>query len=273
MAMDTATDTLGVGVGSSDGMLASGVVQRVPRGHSRLLQPSIAFAMESSGTGMQDLERIGIGVGPGSYTGVRMAVATGKAMAQALSVAVVPIPTVDAIAECAYLAMGEAQLGSRILVMLNARRSRAYGALYEIGRGQGGEGSSGAGGSGEAGPPRRLEEIAVRRVDDWLRQLSGSRAAEDVPQALRGAAAGFGPTVIVHDFSIPLPSLDQTTQPAAVLNWRTLSGLLPEALVRLTASGHYPTLTGDAIHPLEPMYVLPVEAEANLGVTEGGRSQ
>lgn len=249
IGIDTATDAMGVGIGSTEGKLASGVVHQVPRGHSRLLQPSIDFVMRSAGVDVDDLERIGVGVGPGSYTGVRMAVATGKAMAHVLGIPIVPIPTLDAIAEAVRLAAAhDDRRDVRILAMLNARRGRAYGAIYTEAEGK----------------LQRECEISVEAVDAWMNMLSAKCAT---------APGGAGTSVIVHDF----PDAKAAAPPSAaiqasVLRWQSVSGLFPQALVRLTAQGDYKQLVGDDIHPFEPMYVLPVEAEAKLDLRQGGRS-
>ncbi|EJY54863.1 peptidase M22 glycoprotease [Alicyclobacillus hesperidum URH17-3-68] len=236
IAMDTATDTLAVGAGTSDGRLLSGVIQRVPRGHSRLLQPSVQFALASAGLAMTDVERIVTGVGPGSYTGVRMAVATAKAMGHALRVPVVAVPTLDAMARAAVLAEAANGLPHRIVVMLNARRGRAFGACYT----------------------RAVDERFVRDCDiqvlpiaSWLQVVGDGEDA-----------------LIVHDLPRDWP---MPTHVARSLTWGALSGLMPQALLELGKCPEYAVYTGDGLHALAPVYALLVEAEAKWqAASEGG---
>lgn len=233
IAMDTATDVLGVGVSRDDGTLASGVVQRIPRGHSRLLQPSLEFAMTSAGLAMSEVDVVGIGIGPGSYTGVRMAVATGKAIAHALGKPLVAVPTLDAIATAAILGAGGAT--RQVVVLLNARRHRAFGASFSF------AGTEMAG-RGEA---------MVADVDHWL-------------------ATTDEMTLVVHD--LPSPELLEMDHPAAsFVDWQDVCGLLPMALVHLTQVGRYPQYVDGDIHRVEPNYALPVEAEVKQRAKrEGG---
>ncbi|WAH36669.1 tRNA (adenosine(37)-N6)-threonylcarbamoyltransferase complex dimerization subunit type 1 TsaB [Alicyclobacillus dauci] len=244
--MDTATDAMGVGVGSADGVLASGVVQRVLRGHSRLLQPSAQFVMRSAGLRMQDLTMIGVGIGPGSYTGVRMAVATGKAMAHALAVPLTTVPTLDAVAVAAAMGHGQ-QISSGedgatdVLVMLFARRHRAYGAWFRF----------------QGGQLVARQDAAVHEIREWIH--GNTLEAKSSP-------------LVVHDLPAgemsPFQELGDDL--CRVVHWRDVSALLPAALLRLTASGRYPTFQGDDVHTVEPDYALPVEAEAKLQARRAG---
>ncbi|GMA57698.1 tRNA threonylcarbamoyladenosine biosynthesis protein TsaB [Alicyclobacillus sacchari] len=236
IAMDTATNALAVGVGTRDGQLLSGVVQRVPRGHSRLLQPSVQFALASAGLKMADVERIVTGVGPGSYTGVRMAVATAKAMGHALDVPVVAVPTVDAMARAAVLAEAAEVLPTRILVMLNARRGCAFGACYE---------------HVEGGRFVQISEIQVLPIVEWMHSLGDD-----------------GRALIVRDWA---GDSALASRAARSLTWGSLAGLMPQALLELGNRPEYAAYVGDDLHALAPVYALAVEAEAKWqAASEGG---
>lgn len=237
IAMDTATDVLGVGVSRPDGTLASGVVQRIARGHSRLLQPTLQFAMTSAGLNMPDVERIGVGMGPGSYTGVRMAVATGKAMAHALGKPFVAVPTLDAIATTGMLATGNTDVyrqARTVMVLLDARRHRAFGAQFQF--------------VGQEMTSRK--QAAVQDIALWL--------AEAEPG-----------TTVICDFSPTDVQVDEQKS-LAFVSWSDVCGLFPAALVSLTASERYPAFRGDDIHALEPDYALPVEAEVQRRAAQLG---
>ncbi len=78
----------------------------------------------------KDLHMIICGIGPGSYTGIRIGIATAKGLAAGLGSSVIPISSLDLIAERARFVKG------RLAVILDARRNRLYGALYEFRSGQ-----------------------------------------------------------------------------------------------------------------------------------------
>lgn len=249
MVMDTSTDSLAVGVGHTDGRLLSSVVQRVPRGHSRLLQPSLSFALESAGMTPSDIECIGIGIGPGSYTGVRMAVATGKAMAHALGVPIVAIPTLDAVALAVGLGRGGILkpgtaefdgVETAVLPLFYARRQRAFGARYRVCEGQ----------------LTHRETAQVLQLHEWLGSLVEGKT---------------NPSVVVHDVPKRDAGVLHEFGSVEYISLQDIAPLLPQAFLRLCTSGRYETYRGAALHDVAPDYVLAVEAETKLQAqTQGG---
>lgn len=125
LALDTATtDTV---VGALEGQLlvhesvtGAGADGR-PAHSTRLLREVEAAATALGGWGA--VERIGAGVGPGSFTGIRIGLATARALAQARSLPLVPIPTPGALAE------GAGGEGVRLAV-LDARRGEVFVGVY-----------------------------------------------------------------------------------------------------------------------------------------------
>jgi tRNA threonylcarbamoyladenosine biosynthesis protein TsaB len=75
------------------------------RRHARDLAPSIAQLLHAQGWQPRQLSAVAVGVGPGSYTGLRVGVMTAKSMAYAVSCSLVAIPTFEAWARSAWLAM------------------------------------------------------------------------------------------------------------------------------------------------------------------------
>lgn len=82
--------------------------------------------LRSAGIGARDLVGIGIGVGPGSFTGLRIGVAFSEGLSFSLSIPLWGISTFMAAA------WEHRSQGEWICVMSDARRHELYAALYRI---------------------------------------------------------------------------------------------------------------------------------------------
>ena len=173
LALDAATDDVVVGITRAGAVLREialppGDGER-PR-HSMALLAEVERAVEAGG-GWEAVERVGIGVGPGSYTGLRIGIATGRALAQARGIPAVPVPTLTA------LALGIAERaetpGRLCLAVADARRSEVFARLHD------------AAGS-PIGAPAVLDPGGI---GEWLAALGGSAVADATAPTL---AAGSG---------------------------------------------------------------------------------
>lgn len=95
--------------------------------HSQVLLPEIDRCVEAAG-GWGAIERIAVGVGPGSFTGLRIGIATARALAQARRIPLAPVVTLAALAR-AISAHPLAEDRSALPV-IDARRGEAFAALY-----------------------------------------------------------------------------------------------------------------------------------------------
>jgi tRNA threonylcarbamoyladenosine biosynthesis protein TsaB len=66
-------------------------------GHAEQLLPLCRDALATAGIDWPQVDRIGVGVGPGTFTGLRIGVATGRALAQSAGAEVVPVSTLLAL--------------------------------------------------------------------------------------------------------------------------------------------------------------------------------
>lgn len=96
-------------------------------GHAAQLLPMAERALAAVGATFADVRRIGVGVGPGTFTGLRIGVATARALAQGSGAELAAVSTLDAVAEAAG-----AEVRS-VLAVLDARRGEAYVAAYATG--------------------------------------------------------------------------------------------------------------------------------------------
>lgn len=95
--------------------------------HGQQLLPLVREALERAGLQFTDLQRIGVGVGPGTFTGLRIGVATARALAQSSGAELAAVSTLDVLA-------AGTEHNSPVLAVLDARRGQAFVAAYDEAR-------------------------------------------------------------------------------------------------------------------------------------------
>jgi tRNA threonylcarbamoyladenosine biosynthesis protein TsaB len=91
--------------------------------HSSLLLPMVDELLRETGLTLRQLDGIGYGAGPGSFTGLRIACAVTQGLAFGADLPVVGVSTLESIAE---------QTGAaRVLTVLDARMAEVYWAAYQ----------------------------------------------------------------------------------------------------------------------------------------------
>lgn len=68
------------------------------KGQAEVLIPLIDDVLSDAGMSVTELERIGVGVGPGNFTGIRIAVSTARGLALSLGIPAVGVSKFDAYA-------------------------------------------------------------------------------------------------------------------------------------------------------------------------------
>ena len=89
LGIDTATEYLALSLvaapsgapGSEPGAEVLGTVRKLGRDHAAQLMGELEALMSEAGVARSDVRGVGVGVGPGSYTGVRIGVATALGLA------------------------------------------------------------------------------------------------------------------------------------------------------------------------------------------------
>ena len=90
--------------------------------HSSLLLPMVDELLRESAMSLRQLDGIGYGAGPGSFTGLRIACAVTQGLALGADLPVAGVSTLQSIAE---------QAGAeRVLTVLDARMAEVYWAAY-----------------------------------------------------------------------------------------------------------------------------------------------
>lgn len=88
-------------------------------GHASQLLPLAREALAETGRTFADVDRIGVGVGPGTFTGLRIGVATARSLAQATGAELAAVTTLRVLA-------AGAGLDRPVLAVLDARRGEAF---------------------------------------------------------------------------------------------------------------------------------------------------
>jgi tRNA threonylcarbamoyladenosine biosynthesis protein TsaB len=97
LAVDTALGACSVAVLAGDKVLAHRL-ERMERGHAEALAPMVEQAMRDAGVGFVALDRLGVTVGPGTFTGQRVGLAFMRGMRLALGRPLIGITSLEAMA-------------------------------------------------------------------------------------------------------------------------------------------------------------------------------
>ena len=109
-----------------NGQLIRCLEHEQPNAHAEQLLPLLERALSEAGWGKSSLDRLGVGVGPGSFTGLRV----GIALAEGLSVGLDrPLIGVGSLMAMAAGALAERPHGP-CCALLDARREELFAAVY-----------------------------------------------------------------------------------------------------------------------------------------------
>jgi tRNA threonylcarbamoyladenosine biosynthesis protein TsaB len=124
LAFDTSTQWLGIACAHGGRWIER--EELAGQAHSQRLLPVIDEVLAQAGIGIADLDAIAFGAGPGSFTGVRIGCGVAQGLAFGAGVPLVPVSTLEAIAESAWEAHG----WTRVVACLDARMREVYVAAY-----------------------------------------------------------------------------------------------------------------------------------------------
>ena len=148
LAFDASTPVVAVALARADedGREILAEISITARGASEALLPAVHAALDLAGEELASVQRVLVGVGPGTFTGIRIASATARALALGTGTALSKNSTLAALAAPALSCYGD------VLAVLDARRGQVFSQRFS-----------------EAGPATEIfcarpEELSVERA-------------------------------------------------------------------------------------------------------------
>lgn len=179
LALDTCLDACSVAV-LEDGRVRAQASHPMGRGHQEAIAPLTAEVMAQASLAFADLDRIGVTIGPGSFTGLRVGLAFAKGLGAALAIPVVGVGTLAALAE---------PLGpGLVFAVIDARRGQVYLQAFADGR-----------------PLMAPDALEVATAAARVAELSGGRDA-----VLAGSGAGLLADLMPGARLVDAPACDPT---------------------------------------------------------------
>ena len=126
LAIDTATEACSCALLTGADSYVEYTV--APQGHAELLLPMVAKVLAKAGGTLGELDLLAVGVGPGSFTGLRIAVGTAQGLGYALDCPIVPISSLQILAQGAARQFG----AKRALCVFDARMGQVYAGTFEL---------------------------------------------------------------------------------------------------------------------------------------------
>ena len=162
LALETATESVGVALGTADGPMATVEVARGRR-HTETLVPAVEFVCRQADVALAEVTSVAVDVGPGLFTGMRVGIATAKAFAMALDIGVIPVSSLEVLA-------GGVDADDRVVVpVVDTRKGEVAWSMMRM----------------VDGRPHRLTEPTIGSVDDLVADLM----ARDQPSVCVGDGA------------------------------------------------------------------------------------
>jgi tRNA threonylcarbamoyladenosine biosynthesis protein TsaB len=131
LGFDSSTADVAVAVTNGEEVVAEVLLEGSGEGpprHAVALLPEIERLAAEAG-GWDRVNRLAVGVGPGSYTGLRIGIATARSLAQGLGKPLHPVSSLAALGR----GIGEldAAIGQWRLALIDARRGELFATLFD----------------------------------------------------------------------------------------------------------------------------------------------
>jgi tRNA threonylcarbamoyladenosine biosynthesis protein TsaB len=253
LGLDTATRSTAVALRLDDGRTTQARDDPAPGEHPGHATRLLAMAHElltAQGIEWNSLDRIAVGVGPGTFTGLRIGVATARALAQSLPAELVGVSSLQALALPALAALAAApghaiaggdrtRVGTdlitlrpgtdgddEVLAVIDARRGEVFAAAYAA---QPGDEAPCELIEPRALAPEDLESFLAGGADGGARPERRLLAVGDGAVLSRGDLEALGVTVPPDSSPLHLVSAEAICELAAIADpAASVDGLLPD---------------------------------------------
>lgn len=124
LGIDTSTKLCSVALYSTEKGILGEMNIVVAKNHSNIILPLLDQLFHMTGKNIDQVERIAVGMGPGSFTGIRVGMAIAKGMAIGEKIEVVGVTGLEALAFAC-------QKEGRIFSFIDARKGRVYYQVFD----------------------------------------------------------------------------------------------------------------------------------------------
>jgi tRNA threonylcarbamoyladenosine biosynthesis protein TsaB len=210
LGFDTSTSASAVALRMADGRTTQArddPAAGAHPGHATRLLELARELLAAAEVSWRQIDRIAVGVGPGTFTGLRVGVATARGLAQSLSAELVGVSSLRALAVGALAsdpATAEGCAATTVLAVIDARRGEVFAAAYE----------SGEDGLRELTAPRAL---VPERLGEVIAEAEGVRGARGQWLAVGDGAVRFRPQLESAGVAVPQDSSSLQQVSAAVV--------------------------------------------------------
>lgn len=138
LAIDTSTDACSVALMTDENKVVNSTII-APREHTQRILPMVADLLKEQNVKLKDIDAIGFGCGPGSFTGLRICISVAQGLGYGADIPLIPISNLYAMAQ-GILRLSLGQGGSIItfdsnaviIPIFDARMSEVYWSAYRV---------------------------------------------------------------------------------------------------------------------------------------------
>lgn len=128
LIFDTSTNAFTLALHTNE--KTDSVFEMYDKGCSDVILVKIEELLKKNNLSLKDIDVIGVGVGPGSFTGIRVALSVAKGLSYGLDIPIVPISSLQIVAN-QHLSKNKNM--SEFLVMQDARMNQVYWGICQNG--------------------------------------------------------------------------------------------------------------------------------------------
>jgi tRNA threonylcarbamoyladenosine biosynthesis protein TsaB len=138
LAIDTSTDACSVALMIDENTVAEASVI-APREHTQRILPMVASLLKEQGVKLKDVDAIGFGCGPGSFTGLRICISVAQGLGYGADIPLIPISNLYAMAQGVLrlslergFAVQTDESDALIIPIFDARMNEVYWSAYRL---------------------------------------------------------------------------------------------------------------------------------------------